>query len=168
MTQPVFEVQVRYDSGALKFFPSIKEAYEFSKRNINRVDKISWSKDGKDFRIRPKFKTDVWMKSSEEKISQLNSAYRDAQENELFWIHQLVYLANPSAREIAINKVYQQRRHERTECHPHDWHHQTYWQYLFDKAEKESNDPLMDEATLWANMILEVWTDQEFVKLFCQ
>ena len=169
MAQQDFEVQVRYSGGALKFFSSIKEAYDFSKRNIHVVDKISWSTDymSDEIRIRPKFKTDVWMPSSEEKITILNPAYQNAQPNELFWVHQKVFLPNPSPRQIALEKVYQQKRHERTECHPNDWHHQTYWQDLIDKTQKESDEPMMDEATLWTNMIVEVWTDQQFVNRFC-
>lgn len=85
------EIQTRSDSPGkfrgLHLFSTVKEAYEAYCMD-NNIWKISWEENGQSHRFRPKTKSQKWNHHSENKLCQLSQEYKEANENDFFWIDQ--------------------------------------------------------------------------------
>lgn len=131
---------------------------------INVCKKISWNiSETESIRVRPKYHSnkDIWKPMSEEKISRLNPVYILAKPDELFWVHQQVFIPNPSERDLAYQQFYKRLEQES------DKYDSLYWKNLLNEIESKSREPLLNDGEYCAALIQEVWTDEQFTKKFC-
>lgn len=78
--------QTRNEIGLLKFYKTLEKAIKQYDKD-NSIWKISYSvESGKKYRWRPKFKNELW--DNEDRLNELSNEYKNANENELFWINQ--------------------------------------------------------------------------------
>jgi len=84
------EVQVRLHSGELKFYPTVRDAYDHHFGRFRDVMKISFDSGGVSYRFRPKLKSEQWNLTSEAKMCKMHAGYSASSGTGLFWIDQTI------------------------------------------------------------------------------
>lgn len=83
------EVQTTSHMNGLKYFDSVKNAYDH--RIIDpSVYKISWTDGDIDHRFRTKYSEDVWSMESEKRMEDLSTDYKNKSPGQLFFIDQRI------------------------------------------------------------------------------
>ena len=132
MEKQTKEFQTKSEKNGLGFFTTIQEAYDLWQKD-NSIWKLSFDDEEGNHRFLWKKKKDRWGYVAESQINMLSNSYRNAKEEDIFWIDQ-------SQKEIA----------------------ERYQQYFNSHPESQYKIPEDIENSLLAESITAVLSDKDF------